>query len=217
MWVWGGTWLQVKEAICETCVHIHTSVAALSERFWSELRRRFYTTPKSYLDLINLYTALLSEKREEFSVARDRLLNGLTKLEDTNIVIDKMKIDLGELQPILEEKSKVRCSAAPPGTAVLAYSDVKVANRMSRVWHGETEDGFGMRDNAQTFAACAYSPDSATILERNFAGVVKLPLALVSHPTRDSVRFTTFTSAECGASLRVAEAEVTQLRDELAY
>lgn len=98
----------MKEAVCETCVTIHTSVAALSDRFWAELRRRFYTTPKSYLDLINLYTALLSEKREEFSVARDRLLNGLTKLEETNVVIDKMKIDLGELQPILEEKSKVR-------------------------------------------------------------------------------------------------------------
>jgi dynein heavy chain len=99
---------EVKAQLATMCVQMHTTVTLESERYFQELRRRFYTTPKSYLDLINLYTALLSEKREEFSVARDRLLNGLTKLEETNVVIDKMKIDLGELQPILEEKSKVR-------------------------------------------------------------------------------------------------------------
>ena len=92
--------------MCDACVFIHVSVTQLAERFWTELRRRFYTTPKSYLDLINLYVGLLGEKREEFGVARDRLLNGLSKLSETNVMIDKMKIDLGELQPVLEEKSK---------------------------------------------------------------------------------------------------------------
>ena len=45
------------------CVKIHTSVSDASDRFFSELRRRYYTTPKSYLDLINLYLQLLKEKR----------------------------------------------------------------------------------------------------------------------------------------------------------
>ena len=45
------------------CVRIHTSVSDASDRFFAELRRRYYTTPKSYLDLINLYLQLLKEKR----------------------------------------------------------------------------------------------------------------------------------------------------------
>ena len=40
-----------------------------SERFYQELRRRFYVTPKSYLDLINLYTSLL-ERSASSSGAR---------------------------------------------------------------------------------------------------------------------------------------------------
>ncbi|KAK3247052.1 hypothetical protein CYMTET_43439 [Cymbomonas tetramitiformis] len=96
----------VKQSVCDMCVTIHTSVAAMAERFFNELRRRYYTTPKSYLDLINLYITLLDEKKTEFGVARDRLLNGLNKLEETNVLVDTMKVDLAELQPILKEKSE---------------------------------------------------------------------------------------------------------------
>ena len=37
------------------CKLVHTSVEKTSERFYNELRRRVYTTPKSYLDLISVY------------------------------------------------------------------------------------------------------------------------------------------------------------------
>ena len=47
---------------------------------------RYYVTPKSYLDVIGLYTRLLAEKRQEMALARDRLLNGLAKLQETNVV-----------------------------------------------------------------------------------------------------------------------------------
>jgi len=35
--------------------HVHKSVEHLSERFYEEMRRKVYITPKSYLDGINLY------------------------------------------------------------------------------------------------------------------------------------------------------------------
>jgi len=54
---------QITEALAQMCVVIHTSVAKTSERYYAELRRRYYTTPKSYLDLISLYLQLLNEKR----------------------------------------------------------------------------------------------------------------------------------------------------------
>ena len=53
----------VREAIAHMCVQIHTSVEQMSSRFFAELRRKYYTTPKSYLDLIQLYLQLLREKR----------------------------------------------------------------------------------------------------------------------------------------------------------
>lgn len=37
--------------------------------------------------------------------ARDRVKNGLTKLLETNILVDKMKLDLSALEPVLKEKS----------------------------------------------------------------------------------------------------------------
>ena len=96
---------EVGKAVAAMCVDIHMSVTETSDRFFQELRRKFYTTPKSYLDLINLYIGLLAEKREELGLARDRLLNGLMKLDETNSVVDAMKVELGALQPVLEEKS----------------------------------------------------------------------------------------------------------------
>ena len=45
------------------------------------LSLRYYVTPKSYLDLISLYTRLLQDKRHDMALDRDRLLNGLQKLQ----------------------------------------------------------------------------------------------------------------------------------------
>lgn len=38
---------------------VHTSIKVFADKFYEELVRRVYTTPKSYLDLINSYTAKL--------------------------------------------------------------------------------------------------------------------------------------------------------------
>ena len=45
------------------CVETHMSVSHTAERFYNELRRRYYTTPTSYLELINLYLSMLDQKR----------------------------------------------------------------------------------------------------------------------------------------------------------
>lgn len=68
-----------KPKISEMCVEIHTSVSAMADRFYNELRRKYYTTPTSYLELINVYTQMLDEKRQELILARDRFQTGLNK------------------------------------------------------------------------------------------------------------------------------------------
>ncbi|KAL3154307.1 hypothetical protein ABBQ32_013792 [Trebouxia sp. C0010 RCD-2024] len=97
---------QLKPALANMCVHIHTSVAMAADKMYAQLRRRYYTSPKSYMDLISLYTSLLAEKRAEYGEAADRLNNGLHKLRGTNAVVDVMQAQLNQLQPVLEEKAQ---------------------------------------------------------------------------------------------------------------
>jgi dynein heavy chain, axonemal len=84
------------------CMIIHTSVETMSEHFYEELRRRVYTTPKSYLDLIKLYLNTLTQKRKEDNENKDRLAMGVKKLAETNKSIAELKETLKELQPQLE-------------------------------------------------------------------------------------------------------------------
>ncbi|XP_029013318.1 dynein axonemal heavy chain 6 isoform X2 [Betta splendens] len=96
---------ELKQNFSTMCVEIHVSVTDMAERFYSELRRRYYTTPTSYLELINLYLSMLDEKRQHLILARDRVKNGLTKLLETNVLVDEMKVDLSALEPVLKQKS----------------------------------------------------------------------------------------------------------------
>ncbi|RKP20476.1 dynein heavy chain 6, axonemal, partial [Rozella allomycis CSF55] len=97
---------ELKNKIAEMCVEIHTSVQTIAEQFYQELRRRYYTTPTSYLELINLYTLMLSEKKRELVSNRDRLKNGLNKLQETNEIVAKMQIELENLKPELKQKAE---------------------------------------------------------------------------------------------------------------
>ncbi|KAB0403143.1 hypothetical protein E2I00_012479 [Balaenoptera physalus] len=97
---------ELKEKLSLMCVNVHLSVSSMAERYYTELRRRYYTTPTSYLELINLYLYMLSEKRKQLVSACERVKNGLTKLLETNVLVDKMKLDLSALEPVLLTKSQ---------------------------------------------------------------------------------------------------------------
>lgn len=48
---------------------------------------------------------LVADCRDELRQARDRLLDGLKKLNETNALVTSMKADLARLQPELEAKA----------------------------------------------------------------------------------------------------------------
>jgi len=95
----------IKKSIAEMCVEIHTSVSNMSEVFYAELRRRYYTTPTSYLELINLYLSMLQTKRKQLVNSRDRVATGLKKLLETNELVTNMEVELTALEPQLKKKS----------------------------------------------------------------------------------------------------------------
>ncbi|KAJ1632321.1 hypothetical protein T492DRAFT_868478 [Pavlovales sp. CCMP2436] len=78
----------------------------MAERFHAEQRRRFYVTPKSFLELISLYLGMINEQRDMVDKAISRLSVGVAKLTDTNKLVSGMKEELSELQPILVTKTK---------------------------------------------------------------------------------------------------------------
>jgi len=71
---------EVRKSLAKMCMMIHTTVEEKSSEFFDKLRRKVYTTPKSYLDLIHLYTSSLEIKREEQMKNKRRLALGLKKL-----------------------------------------------------------------------------------------------------------------------------------------
>jgi dynein heavy chain, axonemal len=85
---------EVREGLAQMCCKIHISVEETSSQFWDTMRRRVYTTPKSYLDLINLYVSVLEKKRNEFHMNKSRLANGVSKLNETNSEIEKLKAEI---------------------------------------------------------------------------------------------------------------------------
>ena len=71
--------------------HGASAVGLVGESFFNEQRRKTYVTPTSYLELLNLYAAMLSEQRVIVARKISHYSAGVNKLVETNKVVDKMK------------------------------------------------------------------------------------------------------------------------------
>ncbi|KAF0301061.1 Dynein heavy chain 6, axonemal [Amphibalanus amphitrite] len=93
------------ENICKMCVTAHQDVVEARARFLNQLKRYYYVTPTSYLELINLYGTMLKEQKTKINGAKERISNGLKKLKETNSLVDTMSVELVALEPELKKKS----------------------------------------------------------------------------------------------------------------
>ena len=78
-----------QDKISEMCVSIHTSVTQMADRFYDELKRRYYTTPTSYLELLGIFSKLIGIKKNELVVARKRTKTGLDKVSHISCMFIK--------------------------------------------------------------------------------------------------------------------------------
>lgn len=85
--------------------YAHTSVNSMSKLYLQNERRYNYTTPKSYLEQINLYSKLLRQKSVELTGKIQRLENGLDKLKSTAEQVDELKAKLAIQEIELKEKN----------------------------------------------------------------------------------------------------------------
>ncbi|VDM03485.1 unnamed protein product [Schistocephalus solidus] len=113
----------IKEKIAEMCTATHLAVSQTAVRFFQELKRYYYTTPTSYLELISTYKKMLDEKKKQVALSafilcyavsgncqvvleQSKFKNGLAKISETNELITHMEAELTEMRPTLETKQK---------------------------------------------------------------------------------------------------------------
>ncbi|XP_076846923.1 dynein axonemal heavy chain 1 isoform X2 [Brachyhypopomus gauderio] len=94
------------KGMTEMCVNIHQTVARKCEQYRVELSRHNYVTPKSYLELLSIFSTLIGQKKQEVHGARQRMKIGLDKLLSTAEDVSKMQEELEMMRPLLEEAAK---------------------------------------------------------------------------------------------------------------
>lgn len=88
------------------------SVNLCAERFYQVERRHVYTTPKSYLELLQLYKKILRKKVTEYGAAIDRLEKGLQKLKETGDTVARLEVELKVILEAAEDKKAVASAIA---------------------------------------------------------------------------------------------------------
>jgi dynein heavy chain len=102
-----------KEAVIGFMPFSFVAVNEASKSYIETERRYNWTTPKSFLELIALYKAMLARRRRETNDAITRLSNGVTKLEKTAKEVGELEESLKIKQVEVEEK-KIQCDAMIP-------------------------------------------------------------------------------------------------------
>ncbi|CAJ0964164.1 unnamed protein product [Ranitomeya imitator] len=96
----------VKESISQFMAYVHTSVNEISAKYYQNEKRYNYTTPKSFLEQINLYKNLLDSKRKELSKKMQHLENGLQKLKTTASQVEDLKAKLASQEAELKQRNQ---------------------------------------------------------------------------------------------------------------
>ncbi|XP_037074053.1 dynein beta chain, ciliary-like [Pollicipes pollicipes] len=85
---------------------VHVSVNEMSKVYLANDKRYNYTTPKSFLEQIALYSKLLRFNVEDLTSKINRLENGLEKLRNTSSQVDDLKAKLASQEVELKIKNE---------------------------------------------------------------------------------------------------------------
>jgi len=81
---------EVRDSCAKMVQVFHSTTQLSANRFMSELKRVYYVTPTSYLELINTFKTLLKMKRSEVMALKNRYANGYDCLIDTESKVNLM-------------------------------------------------------------------------------------------------------------------------------
>lgn len=87
-------------------MYVHNSVITYSDEFYTELRRKNYVTPTSYLELLKLYIEMMKYQQGVLPAKIKKYTVGLETLKETNEEVAKLQQKIIEMQPQLEQFAK---------------------------------------------------------------------------------------------------------------
>lgn len=100
--------VEILDSVSVFMAYVHETVNKMSQVYFQNDKRYNYTTPKSFLELISLFSKLLIQKDFEFNDRINRLENGLIKLAQCAVQAEYLKKDLA----VQEVELKVKNDAA---------------------------------------------------------------------------------------------------------
>jgi dynein heavy chain len=94
------------EALAKIAVTMHNDVIENADIFYEELKRKYYITPTSYLELLKTYIELFTQDKNMIPFTIKKYTVGLEKLKETNEQVKILQDEIIRYQPILEKKAK---------------------------------------------------------------------------------------------------------------
>ena len=98
--------LPERDGIVSICVDMQQRVRNLTLKYLEELRKYYYVTPTSYLELIKTFKTLLDKKRDQVGGTINKFRKGLSQLENAQVEVKNLQEELEILGPKLEQSQK---------------------------------------------------------------------------------------------------------------
>ncbi|KAH0590223.1 hypothetical protein H2248_000395 [Termitomyces sp. 'cryptogamus'] len=93
-----------RSAVVNALVYVHSSLHQINQRLSRRQGRYNYVTPRHYLDFLNHYVRLYTEKRDELEEQQRHLHVGLDKLKDTVAQVEELRKSLAIKRSQLQAK-----------------------------------------------------------------------------------------------------------------
>lgn len=115
--------IELADPVSRFMAYVHKTVNDISEIYLANAKRYNYTTPKSFLELISLYSKLLYEKVNANLDRRTRLENGLIKLASCTNEVDALQ----DVLKVQEVELKIKNQEADNLIIVVSTENEKVS------------------------------------------------------------------------------------------
>ena len=93
------------DILAKIAVTMHNDVIESSDQFYEELKRKYYITPTSYLELLKSYLEMFNYNKNMIPFNIKRYTVGLEKLKETNEQVKILQDKIVKFQPILDKQA----------------------------------------------------------------------------------------------------------------
>jgi dynein heavy chain len=97
---------ETREALASVFGIAHVAVAEVSAYMQRVEKRNNYVTPTAFINLVQGYVKTLGTKQEEIGNNRDKLANGLYKLNEARSQVEELTVDLEGMQDVVAKRTK---------------------------------------------------------------------------------------------------------------